>query len=392
MSTQKKRWLEEVDIMRAFGILAVLAIHSTGPTSLLWPKSFTYYFFISINYTLAFAVPMFLFISALVLAFKYSKEENINWIKFYKSRLTQIIIPYLVWTVIYLLYRTFVYNEHFSFLATPGLGDDAKFTIKTLLLGKGYFHLYFLSVIVQFYIVFPLIIMVFNYFIKMYNSLFKDQQKKELLRVRIMNFSLYFLMITACQFGFIVLNKYYIYPYFKYPGSILPSYIMPIGIGLWIGYNYDNWCKYVGIVRVITYPLAVIFGWLFVNVSINNWYLGQPDANIIAIIRNVYVTCASLIFFEISLYIANNWNGWLKKSLADLGACSFGIFLLHLLILKTMHRLNILGASGSNMIVYSTMICITFVVTLAGSWLAVKLINKTPAAPILFGNRRTVKK
>ena len=391
MSTQQRKWLEEVDIMRAFGILAVLAIHATGPSVTLSPKSCAYNILMGLNYSLAFAVPVFLFISAMVLSFKYSKEENTNWLKFYKSRMNQIIIPYLVWTGIYLLYRAFLFHENFRVFTTPGFVDDAKFIIKTLFLGKGYIHLYFISIIVQFYIAFPLITMVFNYFVRTYNKLFKDESKKEQTAVKIANFCLYFLLILGCQYAFIVVNKFYIYPYFKYPGVMLLSYIMPIGMGIWLGYNYDNWKKYVGIVRTFAYPLAIIFGWLFVNVSMNNWFLGKPDANLIAMIRNVYVTFASIIVFEIGLYIKDNWNGWFRKDLADLGACSFGIYLLHLLILKTMHKYNILSLGGSNMLLYGLMMLVTFIVTLAGSWIAVKLINMTPLAPILFGNRKVVK-
>jgi len=391
MGSQQRKWLEEIDIMRAFGILAVLVIHSTGPAFSIPQKSYAYNILMGINYSLAFAVPLFLFISAMILAFKYSKEENINWIKFYKSRINQIIIPYLVWTAIYLLYRVFVFHENISAFSTPGFRDDAKFIIKTLLLGKGYFHLYFISIVVQFYVVFPLITMMFNYFVKKYNKLFKDQSKKEILIVKIANFSLYFLFILGCQYAFIVLNKLYIYPYFKFPGVLLLSYIMPIGAGIWLGYNYESWKKYVGIVRSFTYPLAVIFGWLFVNVSLNNWYLGKPDANLIAIIRNVYVTFAAIIFFDFGLYIKGHWNDWLRKGLADLGACSFGIYLLHLLILKTLHSFNILSLGGSNMWLYGLLMFVTFIVTLAGSWAAVKLINMTPLAPIFFGNRKVVK-
>jgi peptidoglycan/LPS O-acetylase OafA/YrhL len=92
----------------------------------------------------------FFFISSCMLAYAYADLNRHGLGRFYWRRFVSVGIPYLCWTAIYYLYT----------LPTSHYGSLSKdlWAIPHLLY-VGYYHLYFLLVIMQFYLVFPLVLM-----------------------------------------------------------------------------------------------------------------------------------------------------------------------------------------------------------------------------------------
>ena len=70
--------------------------------------------------------------------------------RFYGRRFLAVVIPYLCWTVIYFLYL--LPTAHYASLA-------AALEHLAAMAYTGYYQLYFLLVIMQFYLVFPLVLM-----------------------------------------------------------------------------------------------------------------------------------------------------------------------------------------------------------------------------------------
>ena len=92
----------------------------------------------------------FFFVSACMLAYAYADLNRSGFGRFYWRRFVAAGIPYLCWTAIYYLY-TFRAAHY-------GSTGEALWAIPHLLY-VGYYHLYFLLVIMQFYLVFPLVLM-----------------------------------------------------------------------------------------------------------------------------------------------------------------------------------------------------------------------------------------
>jgi peptidoglycan/LPS O-acetylase OafA/YrhL len=95
----------------------------------------------------------FFFISACMLTYAYAgltPRSRAGLRRFYWRRFLSVGIPYLCWTVIYFLYQ--LPASHYASLAAAlkHLADMAY---------TGYYQLYFLVVIMQFYLVFPLVLM-----------------------------------------------------------------------------------------------------------------------------------------------------------------------------------------------------------------------------------------
>lgn len=73
-------------MFRAIAIIAVVMIHTTPAGQWqVFCKPF-------IN----FAVAAFIFLSGYL-----TKTDNDNWLKFYVRRITRVLVPYIIWTVIY---------------------------------------------------------------------------------------------------------------------------------------------------------------------------------------------------------------------------------------------------------------------------------------------------
>jgi peptidoglycan/LPS O-acetylase OafA/YrhL len=92
----------------------------------------------------------FFFVSACMLTYAYADLRRPGLRRFYWRRCLSVVIPYSCWTVIYFLYL--LPTAHDASLAAA-LRHLAAMAL------TGYYQLYFLLVIMQFYLVFPLVLM-----------------------------------------------------------------------------------------------------------------------------------------------------------------------------------------------------------------------------------------
>lgn len=92
----------------------------------------------------------FFFVSSCMLTYAYAGLNRSQLGRFYWRRFLSVGIPYLCWSAIYFLYH--LPTAHYA-SAAAGLRGLANMT------ATGYYQLYFLLVIMQFYLVFPLVLM-----------------------------------------------------------------------------------------------------------------------------------------------------------------------------------------------------------------------------------------
>ena len=67
--------------------------------------------FLVTNRLLHFAVPVFLMVSAVLLTRSLTAEARPNWKRFYLRRAQQTLWPYLLWSLLYLLFRAYVISR-----------------------------------------------------------------------------------------------------------------------------------------------------------------------------------------------------------------------------------------------------------------------------------------
>lgn len=153
-TSQKKRIITEANTFRGLFCLFVVLIHTTGfATTELQAMSAPSILFSILNTAVRCAVPAFIFVSGLTLAFSY-KDKVLHLKDFYLKRFKSTVIPYILYTVFYYILYIILYHYEVSW----------KFFFMKLVTGNMAYHLYFLVIIIQFYIVFPLILLAFRKF------------------------------------------------------------------------------------------------------------------------------------------------------------------------------------------------------------------------------------
>lgn len=138
---KKKPRLDHVDAMRPVKQAGVVSTHS-----LLW---FAPGAAVAVGGSLMLlhvTREAFLFISACMLTYGYQDLGRIGYRYFYRRRAVSVALPYVCWTFIY--FWVTLSSQHGL---TP-LGGLAHFGF---LLGSGYYQLYYLVVIMQFYLLYP---------------------------------------------------------------------------------------------------------------------------------------------------------------------------------------------------------------------------------------------
>ena len=137
-----------IDNLRGICMLGVIGIH-IGSLALV-PNNFTLYLLLEI--LSRYSVPSFFFISGYGLACTDKgllSGSRLNYIDFMKKRLRGAGLPYLSWSLFYMLY--------FWLILPPGFVSwNPLHVAYVLFFGLGCYHLYFMVILLWFYASYPL--------------------------------------------------------------------------------------------------------------------------------------------------------------------------------------------------------------------------------------------
>jgi surface polysaccharide O-acyltransferase-like enzyme len=243
-----------LDLLRVLSILAVIMIHTS--TKVLQQSAFGFTFTLFLNQISRFAVPVFFFVSGYALNLNYTNIKE-----FYQKRLSRIIVPYLFWTVFYLL---FVYPD--SLLNLP----------RHLLTGSASYQFYFIPTLLIYYLIFPFVrrvnsAMLLILFIVQICVLFYDYYFQSLPFV-------YPVSVLFLNFFIFIFGIFQSHRNFHFPKNI-PQIFTPI-LALIIFYqgftNYlttNNYLAYYSQWRPIILFYAILFIGLISNLTITKFDL-----------------------------------------------------------------------------------------------------------------------
>ena len=136
-----------IDKLRGICMLGVLGIH-TGSLVLMSvsPNQHLYMLFEILS---RYSVPAFFFVSGYGLFCHYKPGTEINYRQFIKKRFQSSGIPYLCWSLFYMVYFTTVVPGCIPWFSPLGL-------LHILFWGLACYHLYFMIILLWFYAFFPL--------------------------------------------------------------------------------------------------------------------------------------------------------------------------------------------------------------------------------------------
>lgn len=349
----KKPKLFELDLVRAIAILAVLIIHATANATveLQWGTSHTAPFYLALNAFSVFAVPVFVFLSGLVLFYQYADSWNGKQILgFYGKRIQFILVPYLVWSFAYYVVYQWMNNKTITI-------DWADFASKLVWAEIGY-HLYFMIIIMQFYLLFPI------------------------LMTLVQRFS--WLKRNIALVGVVIHLGFYSYHVWVQPflhnATLLTTYLALFTIGGAIGMNYE---RFVAAAHRLwwVFGLAVAFGFMYLLLIILSYDEVGYGPIPYEILYNGYAILVSISLLWISRMVVRS-ESLIVRWLKNIGIMSFGIYLIHPLLLGWYQQLYVDLTPKPN---YHLFNLVGYLFILIVSWLIVLMVRRVKGSWILFG-------
>lgn len=306
MTNAKRPKLEFLDLYRAFGIMAVIAIHVTSfPMVQLEKGTWQQAFYQFINNASNFAVPSFLFLSGLVLFYNYfERSSDRAWVApFYKKRLMYILVPYLVWSLFY--------YSMAQIMNGSGVIGNLDVYFQRLLTGKNYTHLYYFIIILQFYVLFPLLLQLSS----------RAFVKKWLIPIA-----------AVVQIAFFAANKLYFH--FDQTGILFITYFLHFMTGAYIGIHYEKalaWLKRnTGLIAALFIGGMLLY--VYASKMYYQWFteLLPYKANLNFVIYYLFTLSACLFLLLVSQWMHGIRSlGSAGRVLREIGIASFLIFLAH---------------------------------------------------------------
>ncbi|MCX7745671.1 MAG: acyltransferase [Clostridia bacterium] len=347
-----KQQLRELDFMRALAALAVIAIHVSGGYALSSRAGYT------LNQVTRFAVPMFIILSGYLLFYSDAGKERVRYLEFIKKRFKKIVIPYVIWTVIYFVYSfrhklDVLWNDKATLLNTLG---------KDLIYGVTWYHLYFIIIILQLYLLYPLL-----------RSLFMKWPKCTLL----LSFAVTFgteIGVYLSQLGFLKMPRLFL-PYHV----IFITWIFYFVIGIYLVDRLSKWQKklssksiYLGLLWLVCIVVVIIEGKAAKTFESSM----RPTITLYCL--------ASFLFFYVILHRMRETEAKWGKILDWISKQSFLIYFAHPIILSEL-RLRVFKGKMLPLVNGGTGMLVLLFAATAVTILLTLLLSRIPLTSFLGG-------
>lgn len=294
-----KQRIYAFDIMRTIAAYAVIIVHVSAIAYTLYAKdSYQLLIVTLMNRAFKFTTPVFIFLGGLMVNVKYA-HRPFKTVPFYLDRFRRIIVPYFIFSLIYILSNSVLFGSNYSIFTV----------IKQLVIGNAKYHLYFVIIITQLYLLTPLLL-------PLKHSIHKSK-------------------ITAICFAITLWSV--IYLDFPYSDRIFVKYLFPFVIGLMYGPTLLEKLKAMH-TRVMVLTAAIVAGvvytatFYFQTIGLQSY---SPSVQILT-----WFTYTTLSIF--GLLILATWLEkikWLRISTTKITQFSFFIYLVHPLVLDVNEKL-----------------------------------------------------
>lgn len=368
---ERRAKLTEIDLVRGIAILGVLMVHSTSfaTVNMLGTNLYGVYNFLNIFFKIG--TTTFILLSSFVLFYNYYPQPltAARFKKFYRNRLMYILVPYVIFSIVYFVIRWYQNGVAWDVSAMlPKFWNE-------LINGKAYTHLYFVFISIQLYVLFPVVLFLF-------------QRYKWLAASAV-------IIGIGLQWAFFLYNR----EYWRVPnrGSWSITYFGQYFLGAWLGIYFDRIKSWLVIAkenikgsRVALW--VIVWGvWLAAGISYV-WIFYQARVHKTAFhnalydgLWDIYTMLTPLILMQVAFLIGRRMTtSRFVGALRHLGIVSFGVYLFHPLVLLVYRKFPL--ESGGT-IAYHLWYAGGFLCALLISWIVVTAISRlTGWSWLLFGS------
>ncbi|HUW64425.1 MAG TPA: acyltransferase [Spirochaetia bacterium] len=327
-----KTHLGEVDYLRVIGLISIVVIHAFGfylsmPVSGQGARIFQE---LTVD-LLRFGRYVFIFVTGVVLFYGYSGRK-INLASFFNRRLKNIVIPYAVWTAIYLLIKYWA-----KMINWPNTAGFIATWAQNLLNGNGYSHLYYIIVSIQFYLFFPLLLV-----------LFKPRRPRLaagiILTGGLLLYGIYYFLLEAHASSVTAMvggapGAGILAWFMQYKDRILISYLPFYLLGGLVGMHLDAWRKWLQEHDILITAGMILSGGLVIGEYFYLYrHMGESWAMTVSVF-NPSMYFYSLVIIVVLFRLAMVWERrkTMRSLVSLLAANSLGIYLVHPAVLYVVH-------------------------------------------------------
>lgn len=334
--------LFEISLLNVFLCILVIFIHiSSKPISLV-NKDSLQYLALMIPWRLsAFVVYGFIFLSGFKLML--TKHDNFSYSKFLSKRAFSIVIPYILWVLIYYLYFCFI-EKYFPFKFNDLLG----YTLRGNLVA----HFYFIITIIQFYFTAPLWI--------------KLVKKTNVTLCILFSFAVMLIMSRNLPSIIGFFNPNYT---FKYNDRIFTTYLFYWVAGCYVGQNYEKFKEILRNNRVFITIFFIVSAFLNAFFSYYS-FSGKKYISYLEDFHLMYCVSAILFFFMLSINLTSEKSplntGLVGKFIKSVDKVSYSVYLCHILIIYITDYILKRFAETSLLTNYIIRIIIVYTVSICG--------------------------
>jgi len=367
---EKTGRLEEVDLLRGFAILGVIVIHTSAEFAWIGGLNALVVVNIVLDVFFHYAVPLFVLISGFVLSRRYGQVDSL--LPFYRKRGRAILPPYLFFSLVYIFLA--------AFRGTCWTLGEIVFSLLT---AAGYYHLWFIAIIVQFYALYPFIS-------RYYKRLCKRKR----------GVAAFLIIALLCQLSWNVLKLLLLdSPLVGWVMSadkmtilvdrVFLSHLFYFAAGIHLGQVFESFQARACRVRphgpfaVAAALTAVVSLFWIARVRRYGYFYDAPQRTLIVpvILEPFLYIPVMFLLFRLSLRMAHTSNLW-NQALGDLGVLSLGIYLIHELgRFAAVYMLRRIGLTGADWLFYP----LVFIATIVASYLIIKATSYLPYSEWLIG-------
>lgn len=291
------QYINEIHFLRAIACLFVLFVHVSANYYSKNGNEFneiTQFF----NQIGRFGTPIFAVISGFLL-FLQVRNKGFDLKRFYHSRMVKIGMPFLIWSVFYLVFMKIVLKAD--------IFTGWKSFLFGFAMGESYYHLYFMSIVFQFYLIFPIL------------QLVKSKVGWWILLILALALNVYFVNFYSPETKNLVTEL-------LTQRAIFTKWVFFFIFGGFLAYHWES-IQRIG--KKIDWFGYVIFGGLVVIAVYEYKLKGSIPNNRWANMVNIPVMTLAVI----GMYQSLRKVEWLEKFFETLGNLSMGIYLVHPLVI-----------------------------------------------------------
>jgi peptidoglycan/LPS O-acetylase OafA/YrhL len=260
----------------------------------------------------------FLFVSACMLAYSVRDLPGIDHRTFWRRRFALVAVPYLLWTVIYFF---------MTIGSDPGtVGGDAAHLL--YLVGTGYYQLYYLLVLLEFYALFPLCLILVRRTAGHHGRLLLASGAAQVVLVSVMHWGL----APAWMTGYWATREVTSYQFYLIAGMVMALHLD----------EFHNWlCTHVWTIITATVAAAAAAeAWYYLSVDHVVSWLGSSADPFQPVVIPFNVGAIACIYLIGVALVGRRRSARTRRAVHSGSDNSYGVYLAQLLFITVLSWLG----------------------------------------------------